>query len=61
MYCELKARGVAVGLPSDEDMGDSEVGHNALGSGEIVDQGAQLVNGSVQEGALFSSRRTGKT
>ena len=25
-----------VGLPSDDDMGNSEVGHNALGSGQVV-------------------------
>ena len=29
----LKAHGTAVGLPSDDDMGNSEVGHNALGAG----------------------------
>ena len=28
----LKAHGTAVGLPSDDDMGNSEVGHNALGA-----------------------------
>ncbi|MBO4491240.1 MAG: 2,3-bisphosphoglycerate-independent phosphoglycerate mutase, partial [Lentisphaeria bacterium] len=26
----LKAHGTAVGLPSDADMGNSEVGHNAM-------------------------------
>ena len=31
----LKAHGDAVGLPSDDDMGNSEVGHNALGCGQI--------------------------
>jgi 2,3-bisphosphoglycerate-independent phosphoglycerate mutase len=35
----LKAHGLAVGLPSDEDMGNSEVGHNALGAGRIFEQG----------------------
>ena len=39
----LKAHGEAVGLPSDEDMGNSEVGHNALGCGQIYSQGAKLV------------------
>ena len=34
----MKAHGTAVGLPSDADMGNSEVGHNALGSGQVVDQ-----------------------
>lgn len=33
----LKAHGTAVGLPSDADMGNSEVGHNALGAGEPDD------------------------
>ena len=31
----IKAHGSAVGLPSDDDMGNSEVGHNALGCGQI--------------------------
>src|SRR5215211_3437230 len=37
---ELRAHGKAVGLPSDDDMGNSEVGHNALGAGKIYAQGA---------------------
>ena len=32
----IKAHGTAVGLPSDDDMGNSEVGHNALGSGQVL-------------------------
>ena len=36
----LKAHGTAVGLPTDDDMGNSEVGHNALGCGQIYSQGA---------------------
>lgn len=35
----MKAHGTAVGLPSDDDMGNSEVGHNALGAGRIFAQG----------------------
>ncbi len=53
---KLKAHGVAVGLPSDEDMGNSEVGHNALGSGQIFDQGAKLVTKSITSGAMFTSK-----
>jgi 2,3-bisphosphoglycerate-independent phosphoglycerate mutase len=49
----LKAHGKAVGLPSDEDMGNSEVGHNALGAGRVFAQGAQLVNEAVKSGAIF--------
>lgn len=35
----VKAHGKAVGLPTDDDMGNSEVGHNALGAGRIYAQG----------------------
>jgi 2,3-bisphosphoglycerate-independent phosphoglycerate mutase len=49
----LRAHGTAVGLPSDEDMGNSEVGHNALGAGRVFDQGAKLVNGAIASGAIF--------
>ena len=40
----LKAHGTAVGLPSDADMGNSEVGHNAMGCGRVFEQGAKLVS-----------------
>ncbi|MCA9675849.1 MAG: 2,3-bisphosphoglycerate-independent phosphoglycerate mutase [Kofleriaceae bacterium] len=49
----LRAHGTAVGLPSDDDMGNSEVGHNALGCGRIHAQGALLVNRAIESGALF--------
>ena len=51
----LKAHGTAVGLPSDEDMGNSEVGHNALGCGQVYSQGAKLVGESIETGALYKS------
>lgn len=51
----LKAHGDAVGLPSDDDMGNSEVGHNALGCGQIYSQGAKLVNESIASGKMFES------
>src|SRR3954466_9838198 len=53
--CELRAHGKAVGLPSDDDMGNSEVGHNALGAGKVYAQGAKLVNAAIATGALFES------
>ncbi|MFM2073194.1 MAG: 2,3-bisphosphoglycerate-independent phosphoglycerate mutase [Actinomycetota bacterium] len=53
MSTQLLAHGVAVGLPSDDDMGNSEVGHNALGAGRIFDQGAKLVNRALADGSLF--------
>ncbi len=49
----LQAHGRAVGLPSDKDMGNSEVGHNALGAGRVFDQGALLVNNAIQSGTIF--------
>ena len=51
----LKAHGTAVGLPSDDDMGNSEVGHNALGSGQVFAQGAKLVSASIESGKMFTS------
>lgn len=51
---QLKAHGTAVGMPSDDDMGNSEVGHNALGAGRIFDQGAKLVAGAIASGQLFT-------
>ncbi len=52
---KLKAHGTAVGLPSDDDMGNSEVGHNALGSGQVFAQGAKLVSQSIENGKMFAS------
>jgi len=49
----LRAHGTAVGLPSDADMGNSEVGHNALGAGRVFDQGAKLVNKAIAEHTIF--------
>jgi len=49
----LRAHGTAVGLPSDDDMGNSEVGHNALGAGRVYDQGAKLVNRAIADGSIF--------
>ena len=51
----LRAHGTAVGLPSDEDMGNSEVGHNALGAGQVFAQGAKLVSNSIESGKMFAS------
>ncbi len=51
----IHAHGTYVGLPSNHDMGNSEVGHNALGCGQIYSQGAKLVNESLESGKLFQS------
>jgi len=56
----IRAHGTAVGLPSDDDMGNSEVGHNALGSGQVFAQGAKLVSQSIETGKIFESRAWGE-
>ena len=53
LYSQLKAHGKAVGLPSDDDMGNSEVGHNAIGCGRVFAQGARLVSQAIANGSLF--------
>jgi len=55
LYTQLKAHGTAVGLPSDDDMGNSEVGHNAIGAGRVFEQGARLVNSALKTGRIFQS------
>ncbi|HUF98626.1 MAG TPA: 2,3-bisphosphoglycerate-independent phosphoglycerate mutase [Ilumatobacter sp.] len=52
---QLAAHGPAVGLPSADDMGNSEVGHNALGAGRVFAQGAKLVNHAIETGAIFET------
>lgn len=55
VYGPILAHGRAVGLPSDADMGNSEVGHNALGAGRIFDQGAKLVSLGIESGQIFTA------
>ncbi len=55
LYTELQAHGRAVGLPTDDDMGNSEVGHNALGAGRVISQGAQLVNEALETGRIYET------
>jgi 2,3-bisphosphoglycerate-independent phosphoglycerate mutase len=57
--CELVAHGKAVGMPADDDMGNSEVGHNAIGAGRIFDQGAKLVAKAIADGSLFEGEQAG--
>tara|TARA_R110001592_G_scaffold22866_2_gene90460 strand:+ start:165 stop:1796 length:1632 start_codon:yes stop_codon:yes gene_type:complete len=53
LFTKLKAHGLAVGQPSDDDMGNSEVGHNALGAGRIFPQGAKLCNEAIASKRVF--------
>ncbi len=54
-FTRLRAHGRAVGMPTDKDMGNSEVGHNALGAGRVFDQGAKLVDRAIADGSIFTS------
>jgi 2,3-bisphosphoglycerate-independent phosphoglycerate mutase len=56
VFLQLKAHGTAVGLPSDGDMGNSEVGHNAIGAGRVFEQGAKLVNQAIASGTIFEGQ-----
>lgn len=53
-WVKLRAHGTAVGMPSDEDMGNSEVGHNAIGAGQVYSQGAALVADAINTGAIWA-------
>ncbi|GMO31087.1 MAG: 2,3-bisphosphoglycerate-independent phosphoglycerate mutase [Termitinemataceae bacterium] len=55
-HTKLKAHGRAVGLPSDDDMGNSEVGHNAMGAGRVFSQGAALVSKAIANGSIFTGK-----
>ena len=52
-FTQLKAHGKAVGLPSDADMGNSEVGHNAIGCGRVFAQGSKLIAAAIASGKIF--------
>ena len=56
LFTTLKAHGTWVGMPADDDLGNSEVGHTTLGAGRTFDQGAKLVDRAIDSGALFKGR-----
>ena len=49
----LQAHGTAVGMPSDADQGNSEVGHNAMGAGRVFAQGASLVANAIASKSIY--------
>ena len=55
-HISLRAHGTAVGMPSDEDMGNSEVGHNAIGAGQVYSQGAALVANAIADGSIWQGQ-----
>ncbi|MBY9006998.1 MAG: 2,3-bisphosphoglycerate-independent phosphoglycerate mutase [Candidatus Lokiarchaeota archaeon] len=57
LYLEIKAHGTAVGLPSDNEMGNSEVGHNAFGAGKVPKQRATITKEEIESKCLFGSEK----
>lgn len=53
-HVALDASGEAVGLTRDQ-MGNSEVGHLTMGSGQIVKQGIAQINQAFDTGEIFNS------
>ncbi len=54
-YTELNTHGGHVGLPSQKDMGGSEVGHLTMGAGLILDQGPTRINKAIADGSFYAS------
>ncbi len=50
---QIGAHGTFVGLPSDSDMGNSEVGHNTMGAGMVLDQGATRIEKAIETGEIW--------
>jgi 2,3-bisphosphoglycerate-independent phosphoglycerate mutase len=57
LYTELNAHGTFVGLPSNDLMGNSEVGHNAIGAGRIVEQRSTITKKAIESGELFNGEK----
>ena len=51
----INAHGAYVGL-GEKDMGNSEVGHNALGCGQVYSQGIKLVDDAIFTKKMFNTK-----
>jgi len=51
----LQASGIAVGLPWGV-VGNSEVGHQSMGTGQIIYQKLPIINTSIQDGTFFRNQ-----
>ena len=52
-YTQLWTHGKYVGLPCENDLGGSEVGHMTMGAGIIKQQGPTLIRKLIQSGDFF--------
>ena len=53
LFTTLKAHGRWIGMPEQDDLGNSEVGHNTIGAGRVFDQGAKVVQQAIANGEIF--------
>ena len=53
LFTTLKAHGKWIGMPEQDDFGNSEVGHNTIGAGRVFDQGAKVVQQAIANGEIF--------
>ncbi len=54
-HTRLMTHGSYVGLPSNKDMGGSEVGHLTMGAGMVLEQGPTRINQAIRDGSFFES------
>lgn len=54
-HTQLMTHGHNVGLPSDKDMGGSEVGHLTMGAGMVLEQGPTRINNAIADGSFYES------
>ncbi len=54
-HTQLFTHGHHVGLPSDKDMGGSEVGHLTMGAGKVLEQGPTRINNAIADGSFYES------
>ncbi|MDQ6981789.1 MAG: 2,3-bisphosphoglycerate-independent phosphoglycerate mutase [Mariprofundus sp.] len=54
-HTRLLTHGYNVGLPSDKDMGGSEVGHLTMGAGMVLEQGPTRINNAIADGSFYQS------
>lgn len=55
LHIPIAASGEAVGIMPGQ-MGNSEVGHNALGSGQIIEQGIAGIEAAFKTGSIWDSK-----
>ncbi len=55
-HTRLYTHGRYVGLPSNKDMGGSEVGHLTMGAGKVLEQGPTRINNAIADASFYHSK-----